>query len=238
MSEPSRVDEEIAFLLGLTVEECAHHLTPAGWGEDCRGWRAAQIASGVVPVACCVRCRGEEVRTGGLHDRGTTHRQCWPEAFYPAEPSELQQQINAMAAAARARIAAGAVDETGRAQARRGGTMQVIKVFAGNWNSAFRNAKVGDEFRLLIHELKYPIEVRANPPRIRILEAGAVGHIPCELVDPWPDAPEYWPPETAPGAPAPALTTTRVPAPPAPRRRRTQRAQDVPETTDHGGEAV
>jgi hypothetical protein len=71
----------IAFLLGRTTEECAAFLSPAGWGQDCRGWRAAQIASWDVPVACCIRCRRNEYGGAGLTYCHTTHRGCWPEAF-------------------------------------------------------------------------------------------------------------------------------------------------------------
>jgi hypothetical protein len=66
-------DETILFLLGESVDRY--------WATRERyNWRGAQIASWSVPVACCVRCRGEEVGTGGLQFWGTTHRQCWPEA--------------------------------------------------------------------------------------------------------------------------------------------------------------
>lgn len=67
--------------------------------------------------------------------------------------------------------------------------------------ASFRCAKAGAVFQLCIHELRYPAELRANAPRVRLLEHGRLGWVLCELLDPWPDAPEYWPPEWAPGAP-------------------------------------
>lgn len=51
------------------------------WGLDVYDWRAAQIASWSVPIACCVKCNGDEYASGGLTCRHTTHRQCWPEAW-------------------------------------------------------------------------------------------------------------------------------------------------------------
>jgi hypothetical protein len=95
---------------------------------------------------------------------------------------------------------------------------------------AFAEAKTGDVFHLLIHELRYPPEIRANPPRVRLLEDAHVGHTLCELVDPWPDAPEYWPPWSAPGdvlvaralgtaAASAAPAAAAPPAKPPPRKR-------------------
>lgn len=69
------------------------------------------------------------------------------------------------------------------------------------FSHAFRTAKAGAVFRLFLHELHWPEELRANPPRFRLLEPGRFGWVLCELVDPWPDCPEYFPPEWAPGAP-------------------------------------
>ena len=51
------------------------------WGAERYNWHGAQIASWSVPVAACVRCRGEQVGCGGLTERGTTHRKCYPEAW-------------------------------------------------------------------------------------------------------------------------------------------------------------
>ncbi len=78
--------------------------------------------------------------------------------------------------------------------------------------SAFGAARAGDVFHLHIHGLEYPVELRANPPRVRLLEDAHIGHILCELVDPWPDAPEYWPPWSAPGFVAVPVSTSSSPA--------------------------
>lgn len=66
---------------------------------------------------------------------------------------------------------------------------------------AFQKSKPGAVFTLVMHELRFPLELRQKPPRIRLLEHGRLGWVLCELIDPYPDAPEYWPPEWAPGAP-------------------------------------
>lgn len=72
----------------------------------------------------------------------------------------------------------------------------------GNW----QKAKAGDVWILTIHGCKYTPELRSNSPRVRLLEDARPGRFTeVELIDPWPDAPEYWPPESA---PAP----TRAPA--------------------------
>lgn len=67
-------DEQILLLLGSS----SHRFRI---GPDYFDWRAAQIASWSVPVACCIKCRGEERGCGGLSERGTTHSKCWPEAW-------------------------------------------------------------------------------------------------------------------------------------------------------------
>jgi hypothetical protein len=72
------VELEIAFLIGRTPEDIDREGTH---GSDCYGWRAAQIASWSVPIACCIKCRRDERACGGLTCRHTTHRECWPEAF-------------------------------------------------------------------------------------------------------------------------------------------------------------
>lgn len=89
--------------------------------------------------------------------------------------------------------------------------MKTIKLFRqGPPHEAFMVAREGDVWRLLIHGLKYPLELRAAPPRVRLLEDSHRGHVLAELLDPWPNAPEYWPPESAPGAaPTPAEPLTR-----------------------------
>ena len=69
----NHAEQQIALLLGWTPED----ITRGAHG----GWRAAQIASWRVPVACCVRCHGPDIACAGLAERGTTHRVCWPEAF-------------------------------------------------------------------------------------------------------------------------------------------------------------
>lgn len=65
----------------------------------------------------------------------------------------------------------------------------------------FIKAKKGAVFTLTMHELSWPHELRANEPRVRLLEDGRLGWVLCELLDPFPDAPQYWPPHWAPGAP-------------------------------------
>ena len=57
-------------------------------------------------------------------------------------------------------------------------------------------AKKGDVWHLFIHGAQYPSALRSAPPRVRLLEDSRGGLHPtrCELVDPWPDAPERWPP--------------------------------------------
>lgn len=68
-----KADEQILLLLGQSAYR--YWIAP-----DNFDWRSAQIASWGVPVACCARCRGEELDSGGLQCRGTTHSQCHPEA--------------------------------------------------------------------------------------------------------------------------------------------------------------
>lgn len=77
--------------------------------------------------------------------------------------------------------------------------MKTIRLFyQGMPHVAFTSAQEGSVWRLLIHGLEYPPELRANPPRVRLREDAHHGHVLAELLDPWPDAPEYWPPATAP----------------------------------------
>lgn len=50
------------------------------------------------------------------------------------------------------------------------------------------------------HELKYPPEARQGV-RAELLESPRGGRpCPCRLLDPWPNAPAFWPPELCPGA--------------------------------------
>lgn len=105
-----------------------------------------------------------------------------------------------------------------------------IKVRPSGWDQSFRGAKAGAVFYLDVNGLQYSPELRQNPPRFRLLEDGQDGglHTECELLDPWPDAPEYWPPWSAPGdtlvaralaaaaASPPAKPQPAKPSPPAP----------------------
>jgi hypothetical protein len=85
--------------------------------------------------------------------------------------------------------------------------MKTIKVRAST--DAFKSAKAGDVFTLFIHGLQYPPELRAKPPRVRLLEDAIVGaHTDCELLDTWLEAPEYWPADSAP-KPQPAANQGR-----------------------------
>jgi hypothetical protein len=71
---------------------------------------------------------------------------------------------------------------------------QTIKVFnMGVPHYAFRDAKAGDEFILHVHGLDFSKELRANPPRVRLLENSHHGYVECELLTEWPDAPKVWP---------------------------------------------
>lgn len=88
--------------------------------------------------------------------------------------------------------------------------MKTIKVlYQGFPHTAFTTANEGSVWNLTIHELKYPLELRQSPPRVRLLENAHPGHVLCELIDDWPGAPEYWPPESA---PVPAKTKPHTPA--------------------------
>lgn len=80
--------------------------------------------------------------------------------------------------------------------------MKIIKLhMQGFPHQAFCEARKGDVWILFIHGLNYPPERRANPPRVRLLEDAKLGHTEAELLDEWPEAPEYWPPESAPRPP-------------------------------------
>jgi hypothetical protein len=60
-------------------------------------------------------------------------------------------------------------------------------------------AQKGEVRTLTIHGLEWPLALRQNPPRIRLLEDGKRRHVRRELLDPWPDAPRYFPPASEPG---------------------------------------
>lgn len=80
--------------------------------------------------------------------------------------------------------------------------MRTIMVHPSPFEKAFQNAKKGAVFHLLIHGLKWPAWLRDASPRVQLLEdgKGRCAPVKCEILDPWPNAPEYWPPEWAPGA--------------------------------------
>lgn len=79
---------------------------------------------------------------------------------------------------------------------------QTIRVHCNPSEETFMNAKRGDVFYVVLHGLAWPAELRAKPPRIRLMEDGKrrPGPVMCEVLDPWPGAPDYWPPEWKPGA--------------------------------------
>lgn len=71
---------------------------------------------------------------------------------------------------------------------------QTILVTNTGYDQSLRSARKGTVHILLIHGTRYSPELRANPPRIRLLDDHVQGkYTQCELLDPWPDAPVYWP---------------------------------------------
>jgi len=78
--------------------------------------------------------------------------------------------------------------------------MKTIKVQPSPFfPSGLRAARAGDVFHLFVHGCRYTPEIRAKPPRVRVTKPlDRDGYVECELIDEWPDAPEYWPPESAP----------------------------------------
>lgn len=88
--------------------------------------------------------------------------------------------------------------------------MKTIKVqITGFTPRALQDGREGDVFRFFIHGLRYSPELRANPPRFRLLEDSHHPHVLAQILDPWPDAPEYWPPESAPPPPKSAAAQGR-----------------------------
>lgn len=84
--------------------------------------------------------------------------------------------------------------------------MPTIRVHPIHTSYSFQNAKKGEVFTIELDGLRWPLELRQRPPRVRLLEDGKRCSAPvlCEILDPWPNAPSYYPPEWAPGAgPAP-----------------------------------
>lgn len=78
--------------------------------------------------------------------------------------------------------------------------MKTIQIHPAGREFTFHAAKAGDVFHIFLHGCKYG-DLRNKPPRVRLLEDGAPGVLTrCELLDEWPDAPEYWPPSAAPKA--------------------------------------
>lgn len=82
--------------------------------------------------------------------------------------------------------------------------MPTIRIHPTWRELTFQYAKKGDVFFIELDGLRWPLEVRQNPPRVRLLEDGKRRPAPvlCELLDPWPNAPDYYPPEWKPGAKA------------------------------------
>ncbi len=80
-----------------------------------------------------------------------------------------------------------------------------IRMHPVPWSLTFQHAKKGDVFFVVLDGLRWPLELRRNPPRVRLLEDGKRRSAPvlCEILDPWPGAPDYYPPEWKPGAVVP-----------------------------------
>lgn len=77
-----------------------------------------------------------------------------------------------------------------------------IHIHPAPWSRSFQQAKKGDVFFVELDGLRWPLELRQRPPRVRLLEdgKGRPAAVLCELLDPWPNAPAHYPPEWAPGA--------------------------------------
>lgn len=76
---------------------------------------------------------------------------------------------------------------------------QPITVLRSAWCKHWLAAKKGDVWHLFLHGTQHPRALRDKPPRIRLLADvdGSPNGTTCELLDPWPDAPEYHPHEVA-----------------------------------------
>ncbi len=83
--------------------------------------------------------------------------------------------------------------------------MSGIVVYPGPKEETFHRAKAGAIRVICLHGCGWPPELRANPPRIRLLEnARGIGQpVRCEILDPWPGAPAYWPQYREPGTSRP-----------------------------------
>lgn len=79
--------------------------------------------------------------------------------------------------------------------------MKTILVHPNVTEYTFIAGKKGHECVVTLHGVEWPPELRANPPRLRLLEdcRGAGEATLCEVLGDWPGAPDYWPPEWKPG---------------------------------------
>lgn len=80
--------------------------------------------------------------------------------------------------------------------------MKTIAIHPSPFEFAFQRAKKGAVFLINLHGCEWPPELRNNPPRVRLLEDGkwTASPVLCEVLDPWPGAPAYYPREWAPDA--------------------------------------
>jgi hypothetical protein len=81
--------------------------------------------------------------------------------------------------------------------------MKTIYMHPSPWERTFMRSKKGAVFHVELHGCDWPPELRAKPPRVRLLEdaKGRPAPVLCEILDPWPGAPRYYPKEWEPGAP-------------------------------------